>query len=474
MRLIFALLLLVSIATVGDAAEKFPVPQQQELVASYKIINEVFGEQIKAAQNSEAKSELAMSFLTTAATTNDRFEKYALLEQAQVLALGAKDLQLYFRTLDAISETFQIDKVKQWSEHLANLMEGQVDEATLRTLAETDFLASSDPAKRSDAADAWYTLSGKLKGEASQIAKDRAVLHYRAAMPGLQGLTKLRAQKRLQECLENKSTSPASHASSPSPTSGSQNARYGHGRILEIDCTKGLTAREAQKAQRNAARAYGAPIEISNKLGMHFYFIPAGTFLMGSPENEPHRKKDETQSVVKITEPFYMGVTEVTQEQYWKVTGQKPSQQKDNPSYPVETVNWPEANDFCRKLSKLDGERTYQLPTAAQFEYASRAGVLEPTYGPLEKISWSAKNAHSKTKPVAMLVPNAWGLYDTLGNVWEWCQEKTDAHSGNRIRKGASVNFWPADHRFAVPSSSWETSRFSDLGFRVCIPLNAK
>ena len=426
MRLFFTLLLLVSIATVGDAAEKFPVPQQEELAASYKIINEVFGEQIKAAEDANAKSEIAMSFLTTAATTNDRFEKYALLQQAQTLALEANDFQLYFRTLDAIGETFQIDKVKLWENQLTKLLEGQVDGATLHKLAAADFLANDEPARRNEVADNWYTLAKTMKGPAAQVAKDRAVLHYRAAMPGLAGLEKLRSQKRMQECMEN--TLPADTIQTATPNE--RKARYGHGRIIEVDCTKGLTLLEAQKFQKNAARAYGVPVEVTNKIGMRFSFIPAGTFVMGSPEDEPHRKEDEKQHVVKIATPFYLGMTEVTQAQYWKIAGQKPSHHQNLPNNPVEMVTWDNANDFCKKLSELDGKRSYSLPSAEQWEYACRAGTLGATYGPLDKIGWYTSNSIGKTNPVGLLAPNAWGLYDCLGNVWEWCDDAAQYRGG--------------------------------------------
>ena len=147
MRFILALLLLVSSAVANDNAEKFPVPSNLDLKESHEIIEEVFGEQIKAASNTEAKAELAVKFLTTSAAASDRFEKYALLEKAQALAVEANDPQLYFRTLDAMDETFLIDKIKLWNDQLGKLMDGQVDETTLRKLAECDCVAADHPEK---------------------------------------------------------------------------------------------------------------------------------------------------------------------------------------------------------------------------------------------------------------------------------------------------------------------------------------
>ena len=269
---VFVFFVVAGTDTLAAEGTKFPVPTRAELAEPYKLIQEVFGDQFKAAEDAQAKSDLAMKLLTTATTTKNQFEKYALIQLAQQLAIAAEDQHLYFRTLETMGEVFQVDKVKLWAATI--MQQVQVDELTACQLAELDFSASSDGAKRVDAADAWYDLATKLKGPAAQIAKDRAVLHYRAAMPGLKGLTKLRAQKRIQECLEESPASVPAQTSAtetaPKPTTG----RYGHGRIIEIDCTKGLSFQDAQKGQRNAARAYGVPVEIKNKIRHDFSLHP--------------------------------------------------------------------------------------------------------------------------------------------------------------------------------------------------------
>ena len=468
MRYLFILLLLTSPAFAkDDDAKKFPVPSKAELRSVYEIINEVFSDQIKAAKDAESKTELAITLLTTSATTNDRLEKYALIEQAQGLALQANDLQLYFRTIDAMAEVFQVDKVKQWSGQLMNIMKNQADEATLRQLAEIDFAAINDPAKRGPAGDAWYEFSKKLKGPSAKIAKDQAILHYRSATQSLEGLDKLRAQKRMKECMESMSSLQSTRTAASKPNS----ARYGYGRIIEVDCTKGLSALEAQKAQRNAAKAYGAPLEISNKLGMRFRFIPVGTFVMGSPKGEPYRKAEgENQHVVKIAKPFYMGVTEVTQAQYWKITGQNPSHFPNKPNNPVEKVTWEAAQVFCEKLSKLDHKRTYRMPTAEQWEYACRAGTLGATYGPLDRIAWRRSNSKGTTQPVAMLAPNAWGLYDCIGNVWNLCSDERD--SSALIRGGCWNDTLPESSLRASGWRHWPKNHPENtVGFRVVCTL---
>ena len=119
-------------------------------------------------------------------------------------------------------------------------------------------------------------------------------------------------------------------------------------------------------------------MEITNSIVMKLRLIPAGEFMMGSPGMESDRSDNETQHRVSITKPFYLGVTEVTQEQYQKVMVKNRSQYK-GPQNPVETVSWADAVEFCRKLSALPAEKAagyeYRLPTEAEWEYACRAGT---------------------------------------------------------------------------------------------------
>jgi formylglycine-generating enzyme required for sulfatase activity len=198
------------------------------------------------------------------------------------------------------------------------------------------------------------------------------------------------------------------------------------------------------------------PKEITNSIGMKFKLIPAGEFMMGSSESpaelaeafpniESWFSKDERpQHKVRITKPFYLGVTEVTQEQYEKVMGKNPSyfcktgegankvKEIDTSNFPVEQVTWDDAVEFCKKLSAREGQ-TYRLPTEAEWEYACRAGsTTRYCFGDdrlqLGEYAWFAyewvgpsSDLHSHS--VGKKKPNAWGLHDMHGNVWEWCQD---------------------------------------------------
>ena len=162
--------------------------------------------------------------------------------------------------------------------------------------------------------------------------------------------------------------------------------------------------------------------------------IRSGTFLMGSPVGELGRDQDEKQHEVRLSQGFWLGKYEVTQEQWDSIMDSNPSYfDAQDGRVPVEAVTWERAMEFCRKLTdfeissgRLPGGFRYTLPTEAQWEYAARAGSKGRfNFGnnerELYRAAWFSRNSMSKTHRVGEKLPNAWGLHDMHGNVWEWC-----------------------------------------------------
>ncbi len=153
-------------------------------------------------------------------------------------------------------------------------------------------------------------------------------------------------------------------------------------------------------------------------------WIPAGRFLMGSPENEEGRYEYEgPQHEVDLTEGYWLCETPCTQVFWEAVIGENPSRFKDRPEHPVEQVSFDDVERFLAALNAKVPILHAEIPTEAKWEYACRAGSDEPRYGELEQVAWYRDNSNRQTHPVAQKAPNAWGLYDMLGNVWEWCAD---------------------------------------------------
>jgi formylglycine-generating enzyme required for sulfatase activity len=236
---------------------------------------------------------------------------------------------------------------------------------------------------------------------------------------------------------------------------------------------------------------------IHEKTGMEMVFIPAGEFMMGSAFSETPRDYDEgPEHRVKITKPFYLGKYEVTQGDWLKIMGSNPSHFKGNQRLPVERVSWDDCQEFLSRAG--DGLR---LPTEAQWEYACRVGTTTPFHFgntiSTEQANYDGNYPYGdgpkgvfreKTMPVGSFPPNAWGLYDMHGNVYEWCQDWYDEEyyekspeedpvgpdgGGGRVLRGGS---WNASYgarlcRSANRGRRDPTYRHDSNGFRAALGL---
>jgi formylglycine-generating enzyme required for sulfatase activity len=185
-------------------------------------------------------------------------------------------------------------------------------------------------------------------------------------------------------------------------------------------------------AAAGAAAAEPAARHAIADLGLELLRVEPGTFVMGSPDDEPGRNQAEGPARrVTLGHAFWLGRTEVTQAQYAAIAGANPSTFKANGAdAPVERVSWIDAMAFCRKLTareraagRLSEDYEYTLPTEAQWEYACRAGHTGAYAGEPNGMGWFANNSEGTTHPVGRKRPNDWGFYDMLGNVLEWCRD---------------------------------------------------
>jgi formylglycine-generating enzyme required for sulfatase activity len=222
--------------------------------------------------------------------------------------------------------------------------------------------------------------------------------------------------------------------------------------------------------------------------------IPAGTFRMGTdqvlraddhwkacsdcpPRNDVERPVHR----VTISQDFWMGQFPVTQRQWQEVMGNNPSKLRDaGPDAPVEQVSFKEVQAFLAKVNTIQVRWTVRLPTEAEWEYATRSGSTGETYGPLDDIAWYGGNGSRTTHPVGQKLPNAFGLYDMLGNVWQWCQDWFGPYSSEptidpqgppigerRVTRGGCFYCDAIHERAARRNRDLEEHLSQSIGFRI-------
>lgn len=238
-----------------------------------------------------------------------------------------------------------------------------------------------------------------------------------------------------------------------------------------------------------------------NPLGMAFVTVPAGEFLMGTEDLDQAAAEDpkgdakliadeQPRHRVVISQPFLLGVTEVTQGQWFEVMGSRPGPEdywlgEDWADYPVVSVSWRRVQDFIARLNALEPGADYRLPSEAQWEYAARAGSsgLRPfAADELLDHAWYIGNSGDLPQPVASRVANPWGLHDLLGNVWEWTADRYAgdyyAHSPlrdppgpatgeRRVRRGGSYHCPRHMVRPGYRAVDTPDTAYSVIGFRL-------
>ncbi len=246
-------------------------------------------------------------------------------------------------------------------------------------------------------------------------------------------------------------------------------------------------------AMRASIQATGLPWHVRDRVsGIDMLLVPPGKFVMGMSVGDTDANTDEKPAhEVILTKPFYLGQTEVTQEQWTRLMGTNesyfqdvnfqaiPTEDRDakiaelleagytrqqaeqklgavimetvvTATWPVETLTWDDVQAFLKKTS-------LRLPTEAEWEYACRAGSTGPLYGDLNQISWNTSNSENRTHPVGSKLPNALGFYDMIGNVWEWTNDWYAADYYRSCENGATDPTGAAQNPFRVlRGGSWD------------------
>lgn len=193
--------------------------------------------------------------------------------------------------------------------------------------------------------------------------------------------------------------------------------------------------------------------------GLPYVWIPGGSYFTGcAPADEECMGRERPRHQIRIANGFWMGKTEVTQRAYERVMGTNPSRYP-GALHPVEQVDWPSARTYCSAVGM-------RLPTESEWEFSAAGGVDAARYGPLDSIAWYDPNSGDSTHDVAQKIPNRYGLFDMLGNVWEWVEDESNVDPHRKIMKGGSFYNIARDLRMPNRETPVEGLRHRNVGFR--------
>lgn len=229
------------------------------------------------------------------------------------------------------------------------------------------------------------------------------------------------------------------------------------------------------------------PKGFRNSIGMEFVHIPAGDFIMGDllPNGQGNALQDAPMREVRLSYDYYIQATEVTQAQWRAVMNDNPSHYQGDLLLPVDSVSHEEITLFLAWLNRKENKGIYRLPTEAEWEYAARAGnpsafVSGNDARALDPYAWHKGNSEFKTHPVAQKKPNAWGIFDMHGNVYEWVQDWYDNYPEgpaqnplgpetglNRVMRGGSFMFPPSFARYGRRHSGRPFLKNRGVGLRL-------
>lgn len=457
------------------------------MLAQHKAVAEVAATVVSGLSDAD-EIDLALDVCNAATATAQKSRQFAIAKDLAQRAVELKKQQAAvqaYRRAVAVMEDAPTEPTANltagrylclvkgdWERGVPYLALGS--DPVLKAAAVVELRGAASPDEQIVIGDAWWDAAGSRPDDEQDAFRHRAGAWYRKAEPRLAGsLAGLKIKERLAEVAK------LGEAASSDPIQQRPGPQTPPLAVAPFD------PRTAKQHQATWAAHLKVPVVWANANNMSFVLIPPGEFEMESVDVSPRHR-------VHITRPFYLSVTQVTQSQYARAMGANPSFFKED-NRPVEQVSWDQAMAFCQRLSQLPegrtGSRTYRLPTEAEWEHACRCGTTTKWHAGddpagLDRVAWYLDNSGRKTHPVGQKEPNAWGLHDMYGNVWEWCSDwfgeypaatatdPTGAVTGsNRVLRGGSWRGNARDCGSASRQGQTPAEQSVSVGFRVAISL---